>query len=225
MALHVAKHVPCCVRFRYALLPFFLRVQSKCSSVQDSAPVLGAVKPSAGSARCRSERADVGSLGAEQHGSPPPWTADTQHSHDGPSSLLGTVASASLRCRQPGSIHQSTARLVPLSIGFAAEEGLLLSQRALTAGTQHPCSPSAPARLLASATCSKGKVMSAVASMDFFMCVAVGDGSCWSHKLLGLLRVRELLADHPLSPSWEGTCRFWEPAPDHLQGSDLQHPR
>lgn len=52
----------------------------------------------------------------------------TQHRHDGPSSPPGTVASGPPRCRQPGRIHQSAARLVPLIIGFTAEDGLQFSR-------------------------------------------------------------------------------------------------
>lgn len=173
------------------------------------------------------------SSGAKQHGSPPSRSPGTQHSHDGPSSPPGMVVSASPRCRQLGSIHQSAAHLFPLLIGFTAEEGRLFHGGALTCRSLASALPighgwvdrCALAWLLASATCSKAKVMSAVPGMDFFFVIsaAVGGGGSWSCVPLGLLRFRELLANHPLSSFWEGSRMFWEPAPDHLWGFDIQH--
>lgn len=67
-------------------------------------------------------------------------------------------------------ILQNAAHLAPLDF-FYAEEGLQWD-RALP-----PPSRCSPAQLLAFGCCCKGKGMSAVPGMDFFICAAVGDGS------------------------------------------------
>lgn len=67
-------------------------------------------------------------------------------------------------------ILQNAAHLAPLNF-FYAEEGLQWD-RALP-----PPSRCSPAQLLAFGCCCKGKGMSAVPGMDFFICAAVGDGS------------------------------------------------